>query len=55
MSITHFSMAMNKESHNFFLSSRSLQKGDPFSRYLFFLAMEVICGVLIEASQKLRS
>jgi hypothetical protein len=54
MSMTHFFMAMNRESHGFFPSSRGLRQGDLLSSYLFVLAMEVLGGILRETSQNPR-
>jgi hypothetical protein len=54
MSMTHFFMAMNGESHGFFPSSRGLRQGDLLSLYLFVLAMKGLRDILREALQNPR-
>jgi hypothetical protein len=54
MSTTHFSMAMNEESHVFFPSSKGLWHVDLLSFYLFILVMKGLRGILREALQNLR-
>lgn len=47
-SMARFSILINGSQHDFFVSSRSLHQGDPFSPFLFVIVMETFCRILSE-------
>ena len=47
--MTIFSILINGSPSGFFRSSRGLKQGDPFSPYLFLLAMEALSQLLSSA------
>ena len=50
LSTTSFSLLVNGTPSGFFQSSRGLRQGDPFSPYLFVIAMEVLNCLLKRAA-----
>lgn len=49
----HFLVALNRELHDFFLSSKGVRQGDLLTPYLFVLAMEGLSGILRKTTQVL--